>query len=224
LSTERRVGAPPPRRRSTLGIGQNHFGCLLADHVNRADDEKSRNARKHRRTHHAQALRSVYAKIGTEHAVLLSRADRATARRMLSPSVVANVVSQFIVGLKMLARQFLCSNETLLLQAGGLTVARLYLDLLPVVLNSYLRRSLSFVSWYIARQLISVFAGEHSKSKLVARGHCSIRMLSASSLASLDKYVLIFKGPRYSLSRYRTSSLSEERSLWLGRVPGACCT
>jgi hypothetical protein len=157
LSTERRVGAPPPQRRSALRIGHNHLGCLLANHVNRADDEKSRNARERRRIHHAQALRSVYAKIGTEHAVLLSRADRATARRMVSPSVVANVVSQFIVGLKMLARQFLCSKETLLLQAGGLTVARLYFELLPVVLNSYSRRSLSFVSWYIAHQLNSVF-------------------------------------------------------------------
>jgi len=119
-----------------------------ADHVNRADDEKSRNARKHRRFHYAQALCSVDAKIGNEHAVLLSRAERATARRMVSASVVANVVSQFIVGLKMLARQFLCSNETLLLQAGGFHCREIILRALACS-SEFVFKSVTFLRFVV---------------------------------------------------------------------------
>ena len=39
------------------------IGRFLADHVNRADDKKSRDARKHRSVHHAQSLRPMHAKI-----------------------------------------------------------------------------------------------------------------------------------------------------------------
>src|SRR5262245_4094406 len=85
---------PPPTlpaalRRPITRIGENHVGGLLADHVNRSNDEKPRNPREYGGIDNAQILGSVNPEITIEHRhrIVLS-ADLACARGVMAPGVV----------------------------------------------------------------------------------------------------------------------------------------
>ena len=113
-------GPLPDSRRLSNGqrfreaeAAQNYIGRLLADHVHRAHDEKSRNAREHRGIHNAQSTYPIDAKLAVEHSILLPRTDSATARRMVSPGVIANVLSQIFIRLKRGARHLFLSDHTI---------------------------------------------------------------------------------------------------------------
>src|SRR5277367_2999810 len=89
--------AKPLSALGARGILQNYISSFLADHINRADDKKSRDPRKHGRIHHPQTLRPINAELAVKHSVLLSRTNGATAGRMVSPGVIANVFPQIVV-------------------------------------------------------------------------------------------------------------------------------
>src|SRR6185436_17450531 len=73
---------------------ENHIRGLLADHVHRADDEESWNARKDRRIHDSQMASVMDAEIVSDHAPAISWPDRTGSTRMMSPGLPANVLAE----------------------------------------------------------------------------------------------------------------------------------
>ena len=59
------------------------------------------------------------AEIAAQDAVLVPRTDRAAARSMMSPGIVAHEFSQLIVGLILFARHFLRGDQPLFAQILG---------------------------------------------------------------------------------------------------------
>src|SRR5439155_26965185 len=105
----------------SLRIGQYCLRRFLANHVDRARDEKSGDAGKYRSIYHAQALRVMHPKIAAEHAVFLQRPDGAGAGGMMPPAVVTPEILQVLVALQSLARQFLFGDQTIAFETGGQT-------------------------------------------------------------------------------------------------------
>ena len=71
---------PPGGRHGAAGrLCRDHVRGLLADHVDRADDEVARDPREHRRIHHAEALDAVHLEVARHHAPVFAAADAARA-------------------------------------------------------------------------------------------------------------------------------------------------
>ena len=92
---------------------ENRRGGFLGDHVDRADDEKSRDSGKYRRIHNTQARCMVYAEIAVQYASPLDLADGSTSRSMVAPAVVADEGFELWAALYGFAWQFLFFDEAL---------------------------------------------------------------------------------------------------------------
>ena len=102
----------------TGGIGENHIGCLLGDHIDRADDEKPRDARKDRRIDDPQSPGVMDAEIAAEHTILFPGPNGTGTGGMMSPRIVADELSKVVIGLHVVSREFFLGNELLLLEFG----------------------------------------------------------------------------------------------------------
>src|SRR5258708_7722449 len=95
---------PRPDLGPTTALTQDHFGCLFADHVDRAQHEQSRDAWEDRGVYYTQSRRAVHLEIASQHSAFGWVSDRASARSMVAPRVIANVIPKIFVGLDVFAR------------------------------------------------------------------------------------------------------------------------
>jgi hypothetical protein len=95
---------------------KNCFRGFFADHVDRAGDEKPRDARKDGSIDDANAARSVDAKVAGEDAAGISMANRASAARVVPPGMVADELPQLLIVLEVRAGRFLAMNQSAVLQ------------------------------------------------------------------------------------------------------------
>src|SRR5205823_7812109 len=84
----------PSSCRAPRCAGEDLVRRFFADHVHRTGDEEARNARKDRGVNDAQSARAMHGEILSKNPVALSRADRATARGMVPPGVVTDIVGE----------------------------------------------------------------------------------------------------------------------------------
>src|SRR5262249_34970197 len=76
-------------------IRENHVGCLFRDHVNRCDDEKSRNPWEDRGVNDPQPLGPIDSEITVEHCHrILPSADLASAGCVVAPGIVFRELGQ----------------------------------------------------------------------------------------------------------------------------------
>src|SRR5207247_8739717 len=91
-STRMLVSYIPHRRflwcRVTSRVGDDDVCGFFSDHVNGADDEQARRARKDRRVDDAQPFGAVDLEIARQHAAARLRADGTRARRVMAPCLV----------------------------------------------------------------------------------------------------------------------------------------
>src|SRR5262249_5597225 len=104
---------PSPRLR------ENDVGRLLANHVHRAHDEETRNAREHRGIDDAQIARAVHAKVAGQNAAGISCSDCARAARVMPPGVRTDELLEVLVAHDGLARHLLTGDVSALLQRCG---------------------------------------------------------------------------------------------------------
>src|SRR5262245_31553836 len=78
-----------------MRIGVNYVGCLFRDHVNRCDDEKSRNPWENRGVNDPQPLGPIDSEITVEHRHrILPCADLASAGCVVAPGIVFHELGQ----------------------------------------------------------------------------------------------------------------------------------
>src|SRR4051812_17074089 len=106
------------RWRNLCGV-ENGVRGLLANHVDRACDEKAGDTWKDGGVYDAQTGRSVHAKIAAEDATGIPRANRAGAGRVMAPRVFANESPQLLVVLQFGAGYLLGENDVGVLQFFG---------------------------------------------------------------------------------------------------------
>ena len=74
-----------------MRVGQNRVACLLADHVDRRDNEQARYAREYRGVDHAQALRATHPEAAVYHRHPVGFwTDRVAAGGMVAPGLVGH--------------------------------------------------------------------------------------------------------------------------------------
>src|SRR5688572_13390314 len=89
----------------------NRVRRFLRDHVNRADDEQPRRAREDGGIDDAQAFRLMDPEVAREHAALVLRTDRARARRVVAPRVIADELPQIRVAGASVARELFFGDQ-----------------------------------------------------------------------------------------------------------------
>src|SRR5579883_9706 len=95
---------------------ENYVGRFFADHVNRAGNEKSRDAREYGCIHHTEPARLVNAKLAIEHTAIFFRPDGAGTGSVMPPGVFANELLEVVIGFAMFAREFFFGDQSLPLQ------------------------------------------------------------------------------------------------------------
>jgi hypothetical protein len=95
---------------------EDRIGSFFADHIDRAGDEKSWDAGKHRSIDHTQASRPVHAEIAREDATGRGQSDRARAGGVMTPSIFAHELAQVVLVLQMRPGRFFGMNQALPLQ------------------------------------------------------------------------------------------------------------
>ena len=105
-------------------IRENHVGCLFRDHVNRRDNEKSRNSWEDRGVDDPQPLGPIDLEITVEdrHRII-PFADLASAGGMVAPGVSPHELRKLCVGFQMLPRKLFFRDQPLVVpvafQPGG---------------------------------------------------------------------------------------------------------
>ena len=92
-------------------IGSDDVGSFLRDHVDRADDEEAGDAGEHGCVYDSEPGRVMDLEVTCQYAARLLRADRARARRVMTPRMVPNELAQLIVGVDRVARQFFLGDQ-----------------------------------------------------------------------------------------------------------------
>ena len=95
---------------SLFALFEDNLSGLFTDHVHRTGNKKARNARKDRRIHYPQPFHAAHAKITCKYF-----ANRARARRVMSPCVGTDEFPQFRITGQMIAGQFFFGDEALVL-------------------------------------------------------------------------------------------------------------
>ena len=75
-------------------VTENHIRGLLADHVDRAHNEEAGDPWEDGGIDHAQSSHTVHLKVPVEYTALVQWTNRTTARRVMPPCIVANIVAQ----------------------------------------------------------------------------------------------------------------------------------
>jgi hypothetical protein len=79
---------------STSSVRKNHVRGFLTDHVHRAHDEETRDARKHRSVDDSQIASAVDAKIVSDNAPAVSWTDCARSARVMSPGMALHELGE----------------------------------------------------------------------------------------------------------------------------------
>jgi hypothetical protein len=94
-------------------LGKYNVRRFLRNHVDGADDKKTRNVREYRGVDNAQPLCAVDAKITANNAAVLARSDWAGAGGMVTPGRRAHKVLQFFIALQGATGLLLLSDQSL---------------------------------------------------------------------------------------------------------------
>src|SRR6185436_10933462 len=89
---------------STSSVGKNRVRGLLTDHVHRAHDEETRDARKHRSVDDSQIASAVDSKIVSDDAAAVSWTDRARSARVMSPGMTLHELGELGFRLRCVSR------------------------------------------------------------------------------------------------------------------------
>src|SRR5262245_537393 len=118
LASSRRISSVPstvmarsPSNDLSPCVGEDHLGRLLGDHVHGADDEEARDLREHGGVDDAQARRATDTEVGVQDRHwIVPPADRARARGVVPPGIVAHELLQRLAIVLVLAGQLLLSD------------------------------------------------------------------------------------------------------------------
>src|SRR5258708_2715055 len=95
------------------GRGMNDVRGFLTDHVHGRDDKESGDLREDGRIDDPKTADAVDLEVRVHYATLALRTDRARTGGVVPPGVVFHEISDLIVGLFTLARQFLLRDQSL---------------------------------------------------------------------------------------------------------------